>query len=148
MSEHRVAGSRAPEASGHPLWRGPRIAGEHYEIRIDHRDTFQVACVAGDLPIELFLSTLHILGIESDGVAEPAMLVDLRELATDYSAADLVRVGQEIAASFIHMERLALLVLPRQVTRISERTARRTGMNMCVFDAEDDALGWVRRADV
>jgi hypothetical protein len=148
MSEHRVAGSFAPDPGGHPLWRGPRIAGEHYEIRIDHRDAFQIARVSGELPIELFLSTLHILGIESDGAAEPAMLVDLRELATVYSAADLVRVGQEIAASFIHMERLALLVLPRQVTRISERTARRTGMNLCVFDVEEDALGWVSRSSL
>ena len=57
-----------------------------------------------------------------------------------------MRVGQEVATSFVHMHRVALLVLPRQVTRISERAGRKAGLNLCVFDAEPDATGWVRAA--
>lgn len=56
---------------------------------------------------------------------------------------DLLRVGHEIACSFAHLERLALLVPPRRVTRISERAAQRAGMNMRVFDMESLALGWL-----
>lgn len=114
-----------------------------YELRIDDRGTHLSARVGGAIPIELFLSTLHILGIESDGFGGAAMLVDLRTLSVTYSNADLVRVGEEIAMSFVHMERLALLVVPQQVTGISQRAARRSGMNMCVFDDETDAIGWV-----
>lgn len=129
-----------------PFSQGQRIAGDGYEIRVDSNERYLAAMVQGDLPIELFISTLHILGIESDGAPADAMLVDLRRLGTSYKPSELVRVGQEIALSFAHIQRLALLVLPRQVTRISERAARRSGMNMCVFDAEADAVGWVLAA--
>jgi hypothetical protein len=133
-------------ANGQPFWHGPRIAGDGYEILLEQQDNYVAAAVHGDLPIELFLSTMHVLGVESDGAPGDAMLVDLRQLATTYAATDLVRVGQEIATSFAHIERLALLVLPRQVTRISERAARKSGMNMRVFDSEPGAVVWVRGA--
>ena len=126
--------------------RGPSVARERYKVRIDRCDSFQVACVSGELPIELFVSMLHVLGIESEG-GDPSMLMDVRELSTIYSANDLVRVGQEIAVSFLHLERLALLVSPLRRMRISERTARSTGMNMCVFDTEEDAVAWAHRSD-
>lgn len=144
VKKHEAALASGGKSYMHPFWQGPRIAGARYEILVEHRDRYQVARVMGELPIELFISTLHILGIESDG--ESSMLIDLRGLSTVYSAADLVRVGQEIALSFIHMKRLALLVAPRRVTRISERAARRTGMNMCVFKEEEDATGWASAA--
>ena len=137
---------RPQDLAARPLPSASRIAGDDYEIHIDHHPGYLAARVSGDLPIELFLSTLHVLGIESDGVGEDGMLVDLRELATAYSPGDLVRVGQEVATSFAHMDRMALLVLPSQVTGISQRAARKAGLNMCVFDAEGDAIGWVRQA--
>lgn len=146
MNNHDATSASGGKSQVHPFWRGPRIAGARYEILVEHRDRYQVARVIGELPIELFISTLHVLGIESDGGSEPSMLIDLRGLSTIYSAADLVRVGQEIATSFIHMNRLALLVPPRRVTRISERAARRTGMNMCVFKDEEGATGWASAA--
>jgi hypothetical protein len=102
-----------------------------------------LARVSGILVIDEFISTLHILGIESEDWPEEAMLIDLRGLVTVYPRADLLRVGQEIAASFVHMHRLALLVQPHRVTRISERSARRTGMNMSVFDSEENAFAWL-----
>ena len=146
MNPHEAGRGAEGESPAHPLWRGPHIAGADYEIHIDHFAGYLAARVGGQLPIELFLSTLHILGIESDGGHEEAMLIDLRQLATGYSPRDLVRVGQEVATSFVHMHRVALLVLPRQVTRISERAGRKAGLNLCVFDAEPDATGWVRAA--
>lgn len=134
------------EPAAHPLPPASHVAAEEYEIHIDHHPGYLAARVSGDLPIELFLSTLHVLGIESDGGGEDGMLVDLRSLATAYSPNELVRVGREVATSFAHMDRMALLVLPKQVTGISERAARKAGLNMCVFDAEGDAVGWVREA--
>lgn len=136
--------AQQPDGHGvHPFWRGPTISSLQYEIRIEQRDTLFAARVTGELPIELFLSTLHVLGIESDGASERAMLADLRQLSTPYGRADLVRVGEEIAVSFGHMRRVALLVLPRQVTRISERSAQRNGLNLRVFDAESQAFAWL-----
>jgi len=127
-----------------PAWPGRHITGADYEIHIESQGDHLSARVGGQFPIELFLSTLHIVGIESDGGPEEGMLIDLRNLATDYAPHDLVQIGQEIATSFMHMERVALLVLPRQVTRISERAGRKAGLNLCVFDEEADATGWVR----
>jgi hypothetical protein len=146
MNPHEAARGVEGDAPVHPLWHGPHIAGADYEIHIEHYKGYLAARVGGVLPIELFLSTLHIVGIESDGGDEEAMLIDLRHLATSYTPRDLIRVGHEVATSFCHMHRVALLVLPRQVTRISERAGRKAGLNLCVFDTEADATGWVRGA--
>ncbi|TWO64918.1 hypothetical protein FN976_27850 [Caenimonas sedimenti] len=123
-------------------WLGPRAA-DPFKIETEHAGGCVFARVSGLLSIDKFISTLHILGIESEGWPEEVMLIDLRGLVTVYPRADLLHIGQEIACSFIHMRRLALLVLPERLTRISERSARRTGMDMSVFDSEVKALGWL-----
>ena len=144
FNPHEARRPSEGESPARPSWNGRHITGADYEIHIESQGDYLGAQVGGQLPIDLFLSTLHIVGIESDGGPEEGMLIDLRKLATDYTPGDLVLVGQEIATSFLHMHRVALLVLPRQVTRISERAGRKAGLNLCVFDVESDATGWVR----
>ena len=137
----------ARQQDGAAQWTGPRPADE-FRIGTEHAGGCVFARVAGHVDIDQFLSTLHILGIESEGWPEEVMLIDLRGLATAlYPRADLLRIGQEIACSFTHMRRLALLVQPERVTRISERSARRAGMDMSVFDSEANALEWLSKKD-
>ena len=134
-----LQGGRALE----PPWANLHPADEAYEIATERVGGCVLARVSGKLHIDQFLSTLHILGIESEDWPEEVMLIDLTTLHATFPREDLLRIGQEIAASFVHMHRLALLVLPHRVTRISERSARRTGMDLRVFDSEAKAFEWL-----
>lgn len=120
-----------------------RPAAVDFDISTRYASGRILASVSGRLALEDFLSVLHGLGIASDGRAERCMLIDLCGVETVYAHGDLLRIGQEIACSFLHMQRLALLVQPERVTRISERSAREAGMNMGVFDSRAAALAWL-----
>jgi uncharacterized membrane protein len=41
------------------------------------------------------------------------------------------------------MDRIASLVPAGRITRVSEKAARRNGVNVCVFDDEQAALAWL-----
>lgn len=99
--------------------------------------------LGGSVTLEHMVSTLHVLGVESESWTEPGVLIDLVALQTGFGRPELVRIGEEIACSFAHLPRLAILVPSHRVTRISERTARRSGFNLRVFDLESSALAWL-----
>jgi len=73
------------------------------------------------------------------------VLVDLRRVATPFTRYEQFRIGEEAAASLSHMEKIASLVPLERITRVSEKTARRMGANVCVFDDEQCALTWLRQ---
>ena len=99
--------------------------------------------LSGRVSLEHMVSTLHVLGIKSESWTEPGVLFDLVTLQTDFGRRELTRIGQEIAGSFAHLSKLGILVPSHRVTRISERTARRSGFNLRVFDLESSALAWL-----
>lgn len=128
------------------LPRRPRDAETDYEVFADPRATCLRFRVSGSPSLEQLVSALHVLGLQSESSALLSGLLDLRHLQTVYSRGDLVRVGHEIACSFPHLAKVALLVAPQRVTRISERAARRAGVNMRVFDSLVQAVEWLDAA--
>jgi hypothetical protein len=127
-----------------PCWpSGSRQIAEPYEIQVERWGALRVAHMKGEMPVDLMTSSFHILGVQSDGAGETCILVDLRELRTDYSPCDLICLGQELASSFVHLDRVALLARPTQSSYISERVARFTGMDLRAFVSEEDAVGWL-----
>lgn len=99
--------------------------------------------VEGALSFDQMLSLLHVLGVESETRGLRTLLLDLRAVESAFQAQELAVAGREIAASFVHLRKLALLVPPNRVTGVSEHVAQREGMNMRVFSAERDALVWL-----
>ncbi len=123
---------------------GPRKAASGFEISTSRSVDRITVAIGGSPAIEQLVSALHVFGMENGAQAHESMLIDLRKLESVYTRADLLLVGHEIACSFAHLSQLALLVLPHRVTRISERAARRAGMNMRVFDSAQLAVSWLQ----
>jgi hypothetical protein len=127
-------------------WLQPHDPATDFEISAQHTAKDLRVKVSGTPAIDQLISTLHVFGVESELYAVPVVLIDLRELRTEYSRLDLLIVGYEIACSFAHLRRLALLVQPHRVTQISEREARRGGIDMRVFSDEAAANDWLQQA--
>ena len=102
--------------------------------------------VAGHPTFEQVLSMLHLLGIDSGGWGHEVLLVDLRRVETEFTREQQFLIGQEAALSLAHLRKVASLVRPERITRISEKAARRNGTNVRVFGDERAALAWLRGA--
>ena len=139
----QAGGAAAAAAVLQRRWR-PRKPGPAYEISTRRSVARITIAIGGSPTLEQLISTLLVCSVENGALAHEAMLIDLRMLESVYTRTDLLLVGHEIACSFAHLSQLALLVLPHRVTRISERAARRAGMNMRVFDNEQMADAWLQ----
>lgn len=110
---------------------------------VEHRDSYSVVTVEGEPSLGQFLSFLHLMGVETAGWANQRVMFDLRGVHTLTSFTEHYAVGEEAARQLSHLNRVASLVEPHRITHASEKTARRSGMNLTVFTDEDAAIAWL-----
>lgn len=114
-----------------------------FDVLVKRMPQFTRVRIAGELSFDQLISAVHLLGVESSGWEQDSVLVDLRGVVSVFSPAEQFRLGQEAAASLPHMRRIASLVPPDRITRISEKAARRNGSNVQVFTVEAEAMAWL-----
>ena len=117
-----------------------------FDLAIDPGPHFIRVTVTGQPSLGQLLSLIHLLGVESETWKVDRVLVDLRDVATPFGKQEQFRIGEEAAASLSHMEKIASVVPPERVTRVSEKAARRNGANVSVFDDEQAAIAWLRES--
>ena len=115
-----------------------------FDVAITPGPHFIRVQITGAPSLGQLLSLIHLLGVESESWERDRALVDLRGVATAFSRQEQFRIGEDAAASLSHMRKIASLVPPHRVTRVSEKAARRSGANVSVFYDEDEALAWLR----
>jgi hypothetical protein len=114
-----------------------------FDLAIDTMAHYIRVRITGGPSIGQLLSLIHLVGVESETWEQDKVLVDLREVVTPFSHPEQFRIGEEAAASLSHMRRIASVVPPERVTRVSEKAARRNGVNVRVFDDEQQAIAWL-----
>lgn len=118
-----------------------------YDLIVTREAAWVRVRVVGTPTIDQLLSAVHLLGVRSEAWTQRAMLVDLRGVTTPFEPHEQYRLGEEAAASLSHLDRIASVVPPDRVTRISQKAARRSGTNVMVFDDEAEAIAWLTGAD-
>ncbi|TWO73119.1 STAS/SEC14 domain-containing protein [Caenimonas sedimenti] len=114
-----------------------------FDVLIQRDAHFMRVKVAGHPSLDQLLSLFHLLAVESETWVHNTLLVDLRRVESQFTEAEQAEVGREVAASLAHLRRIASVVPTHRLTRISERAAKQNGMDVCVFDVEDDAIDWL-----
>lgn len=114
-----------------------------YDVAIARQARYMRVTVSGRPAFEELLSLIHLIGVDSETWDRSSVLVDLRRVETPFSHPEQFRIGVEAAASLSHMEKIASLVPPERLTRVSEKAARRDGSNVRVFDVEAEAVAWL-----
>lgn len=115
-----------------------------FEIAVDKRRTHVRVTVSGSPSLEAFLSMLHLIGIQSEGWKTHAVLFDLRGVRTKFEPHEHAEIGLQVAASMIHIDRVAALVRPHRYTQAGERVGRRNGLDVRMFIDEATALVWLK----
>lgn len=113
-------------------------------FEVEHRDSYSVVRVDGEPSLGQFLSFLHLIGVETSGWPVKRVLFDLRGVHTLTSFTEHYAIGEEASRQLSHLHRIASLVPPHRITRASEKTARRSGMNLTVFTEEEAAIAWLQ----
>lgn len=118
----------------------------NFDLHVAHEVDHARVKLAGLPSFDQVLSMIHLLGVDSGGWESDTLLVDLREVRTIFTPEEQFRIGLEAALSLAHLRKVASLVPPERITRISEKAARRNGTNVRVFGDEQAALAWLRAA--
>jgi hypothetical protein len=116
----------------------------NFDVVIERGPGYVQVTISGQPELGELLSMIHLLGVESETWDDDRVLVDLRRVRTEFTRYEQFRIGEETAASLSHMEKIASVVPRERITRVSEKTARRMGANVCVFDDVACALAWLR----
>ncbi len=117
---------------------------ENFDLSVKRRDGYMRVVLTGEPSVGHILSLLHVLGVESETWPHPRIVLDVLGVRTPLATQDEFEIGLQMSASFRHLERVAILVRPERVTRVSERAAVRNGADVRVFDVEAEAIAWMR----
>ena len=99
--------------------------------------------VAGPAAIKDFVELIQAIADETNYWSDTRVLTDLRQVEGSLSVEEQVFVGEMVAHSLPHLQKLASVVRPEELTRNSERAANEQGLRLRVFDSEDEALEWL-----
>ena len=114
-------------------------------FEVEHKDGYSAVRVQGEPSLGQFLSFVHLIGVETAGWPVRRVLFDLRGVQTLTAFTEHYAIGDEAARQLSHMHRVASLVEPHRITRASEKTAQRSGMNLKIFTDEAEAVAWLTR---
>jgi hypothetical protein len=110
---------------------------------VEHREGYAVVRMKGEPSLGQFLSLIQIIAVETGAWTTKRALFDLRGIRTLTSFTDHYAIGEETARQLHHLHRIASVVDPDMITRASEKTARRSGVNLTVFTDEAEAVRWL-----
>lgn len=110
---------------------------------VAHREGHSVVRVEGDPTLDEFLGFIHTLAQQSTAWPHKRLLVDMRGIRSLTTFTEHYAVGEAAARLMQHMHRIASLVPADRITRASEKTAQRSGLNLVVFTEEGAALAWL-----
>jgi hypothetical protein len=99
--------------------------------------------VEGPASIREFVALVSTIGQETVYWSDRRVVVDLRRVEGALTPTEQVFLGELVAQDLSHIERMASIVPPAQLTRNSERAAQQLGSQLRVFDDEDEALAWI-----
>ncbi|MBI2771665.1 MAG: STAS/SEC14 domain-containing protein [Burkholderiales bacterium] len=109
---------------------------------------FVQLAVSGPAEMKNFVELVATIESETVYWSDRRVLADLRDVAGRLTAPEQVFLGELVAQNLPHLERLASLVPPDQITRNSENAAQEMGMQLRVFTSLDDAVAWLSPAAV
>jgi hypothetical protein len=99
--------------------------------------------VEGPNSIGDFVDLVTNVGQETVFWSDRRVLVDLRRVQGRPTTDEQIFLGELVAQSLGHLERIASIVPPEQITHNSERAAQQLGTQLRVFDNEQDAVAWI-----
>ena len=117
-----------------------------FEISVNRSLGFVELSIFGEATMKNFVELVETVEQESVYWSDRKVLVDLRQVQGQLEPEEQVFLGELVAQSLPHLERMASVVPLEQITRNSEASARRMGLQLSVFASRDGAVAWLTAA--
>ncbi|WP_298929615.1 STAS/SEC14 domain-containing protein [uncultured Ramlibacter sp.] len=115
-------------------------------FQVEQRTRYAVVRVDGEPALEEFLDFIAQIGAQSQAWPTPRLLVDLRSIRSLKSFTEHYAIGGAVARHMAHLNQVASVVPADRITRASEKTAQKAGVNLAVFTSEGGAIAWLTGA--
>ncbi|MEO7391616.1 MAG: STAS/SEC14 domain-containing protein [Ramlibacter sp.] len=115
-----------------------------FQVSTTRFPQFVQLTVSGPNSIKCFVELIDSVAVETALWGDRRVLVDLRAVEGSLTPTEQIFLGELVAQSFPHMERVASVVPPEQITHNSETAAQELGMRLRVFSSEEEAVQWLR----
>ncbi|MDB5941863.1 MAG: hypothetical protein JWQ13_1429 [Ramlibacter sp.] len=119
-----------------------------FTTRITRHPGYVQVQVAGPTSIRDFVELVSTVGQETVFWSDRKVLVDLRQVEGELTPTEQIFLGELVAQDLSHIQRMASVVPPRQLTRNSEKAAQQLGSQLRVFDNEAEAIAWIKSDSV
>ena len=104
---------------------------------------YAVAAVSSLAFIEESLGVLEEISRHTRASGARRLLINLLDVVGTFGAEEQQAIGLLAYRYLSHLEKVASLVPPEKLTRVSEAAARAQGMELRVFTRLPDALDWL-----
>lgn len=118
------------------------------QFRITRTPDYLAVELTEQVQLEPLLELIRKLGHATRSRGDKRILFDLLQLEGDMHTLGQLQIGQMVARSFPHMEKVASVVPAAKITRNSERIAREHGVSLRIFDNLKDAEAWMQAKEL
>ena len=113
------------------------------EFTVEQREHYTVVRVDGEPDLDSFIAFVQEVGMQSRDWGQRRLLVDLRSIRSLRAFTEHYAIGEAVGRHLGHLQRVASVVPGDRLTRASEKTAKRAGVNLTVFTSEGEAIAWL-----
>lgn len=117
------------------------------QVKIRRLPEFTSVKITGPAALADILQVAADFGEESRIHGDKRVLVDLLDVENNFKFTDHFQIGEAAAKHLKHLERLASIVPASQITRTSEKVARKQGLQLRVFTSMTEAIRWLCESD-
>lgn len=114
-----------------------------FHISISRFPGFVELGVSGQADIRNFVEMVETVEQETVYWSDRRVLVDLREITGALQPEEQVFLGEFVAQNLPHLDRIASVVRPDEITRNSENAAQGMGKQLRVFIDREEAAAWL-----
>lgn len=101
----------------------------------------------GDARLDDFRDLANITAVAAMAQRYNCVLIDLLAVTPHLSFTEHLRLGEHIAATFSHLERVATVVPPNERNGNSEKAAQKSGLMLKTFVELEAVDEWLRASD-
>ena len=117
--------------------------GASAALHITHGPAYAVAEITALAFVEAAEPVLRGIAEKTRKHGDRRLLVNLMDVVGTFNPQEQHRIGLLAFQHLSHLEKVASLVPPDKVTRVSEEAARAQGMELRVFTNLGDAVDWL-----
>lgn len=112
-------------------------------VHYTHGPSFSVVEVTALAFVEIAVPALHEIAERTRFHGDKRLLVNLMDVVGTFGPEQQRDIGMLAHRYLSHLEKVASLVPPDKITRVSEAAAQSQGLQLRVFTQLTDAIGWL-----